>query len=313
MAGKNKKSQNKSGMALACWILGFLVILIIFLVKQDEIISNLKSTRFFDRVFGKTPSFVEHHEDKLKKQNENSIIKIVTEDAKSASEKSDSASSQGQKASPSVSAENEKAKAAAEAAKKAQEAAAEAAKQLEQAATEAAKKAAEEKAKAAAAEAAKKAQEAAAEAAKQQALARQTTQAKLYFVAIGSDGSVSRKEMVRTITKTDSPLSENIRQLLKGPNQSEKAKGCMSLVPDGTRLLSATVHDGTAFLSFSEEFEYNRVGVEGYLGQLMQIVYTATEFGTVDSVQILIQGKKQEYLGSEGVWIGSPLSRSSFK
>jgi spore germination protein GerM len=123
---------------------------------------------------------------------------------------------------------------------------------------------------------------------------------------------VSRKQISRTITKNDSPLTGNIQLLLAGPNASERSKGCRSLIPDGTRLLSASVRDGVALLNFSEEFEYNRVGVEGYLGQLMQIVYTATEFSTVNSVQFLIDGQKKEYLGSEGVWIGSPLSRSSF-
>ena len=44
----------------------------------------------------------------------------------------------------------------------------------------------------------------------------------------------------------------------------------------------------------------------------MQIVYTSTEFSTVDSVQFLIDGNKKDYLGSEGQWIGSPLSRASF-
>ncbi len=292
-------------MALACWILGFLVVLIIFLVKQDEIITNLKTTRFFDRIFGKTPSFVENHQEKPKAPANDSVITIVTEDPKPAEE---SKSNEAVKSAEEAEAAGERNKEIASAAEKA-------VKQMEEKAVEEAKKNAAEQAKkieeeaTAAAEAAKKAAE---EAAKK-AAARQTVQAKIYFVAIGSDGSVSRKEMVRTITKNDSPLSENIRQLLSGPNQSEKTKGCMSLVPDGTRLLSATVHDGTAFLSFSEEFEYNRVGVEGYLGQLMQIVYTATEFSTVDSVQFLIEGKKQEYLGSEGVWIGSPLSRNSFK
>ena len=61
-----------------------------------------------------------------------------------------------------------------------------------------------------------------------------------------------------------------------------------------------------------EQFEFNTVGMDGYQAQLMQIVYTATEFGTVNSVQFLIEGQKKEYLGSEGIWIGSPLSRSSF-
>ena len=63
----------------------------------------------------------------------------------------------------------------------------------------------------------------------------------------------------------------------------------------------------------SESFSFNKYGVQGYLGQLMQIVYTATSFSTIDNVQFLIEGQKLEYLGGEGVWIGSPLSRISFK
>ena len=87
----------------------------------------------------------------------------------------------------------------------------------------------------------------------------------------------------------------------------------MSLIPEGTRLLGASVKNGTATLNFNEAFELNQtVGVEGYIAQLMQIVYTATEFSTVRSVQILIEGEKKDYLGSEGQWIGSPLARSSF-
>ena len=86
----------------------------------------------------------------------------------------------------------------------------------------------------------------------------------------------------------------------------------MSLIPEGTKLLGAKVQNGIAYLDFSENFEFNSYGVEGYNGQLMQIVYTATNFSTVKSVQFLIEGKKKEYLGSEGQWIGSPLSRSAF-
>lgn len=87
----------------------------------------------------------------------------------------------------------------------------------------------------------------------------------------------------------------------------------MSLIPEGTKLLSATITDKTAYLNFSEEFQYNKYGVEGYLGQLMQIVYTATSFSSIESVQFLINGQKETYLGGEGVWIGSPLPRSTFK
>jgi spore germination protein GerM len=57
---------------------------------------------------------------------------------------------------------------------------------------------------------------------------------------------------------------------------------------------------------------YNHYGIEGYAGQLKQIVFTATAFPNVQDVQILIEGEKHDYLGGEGVFIGSPLSRSSF-
>ena len=56
MAKKGKKT-NQTGLALACWILGLLILFIVFLIKQDEIYSNLKTTKFFERLFGKTPTF----------------------------------------------------------------------------------------------------------------------------------------------------------------------------------------------------------------------------------------------------------------
>ena len=100
---------------------------------------------------------------------------------------------------------------------------------------------------------------------------------------------------------------------MSGPTADEAEKGYMSLIPEGTKLLGARVANKTATLNFSENFSFNRYGVQGYLGQLMQIVYTATSFSTIDNVQFLIEGQKLEYLGGEGVWIGSPLSRISFK
>ena len=80
----------------------------------------------------------------------------------------------------------------------------------------------------------------------------------------------------------------------------------------GKRLIGASVKNGTATLNFSGEFEFNQYGIEGLRGQLQQIVYTATAFPTVESVQFLVDGEKKEYLGQEGVWIGTPLGRNSF-
>ena len=135
----------------------------------------------------------------------------------------------------------------------------------------------------------------------------------LCYVMIDSDGSVIRKEVIKEVPKNDSPLTTAINTLLSGPSADEAEKGYMSLIPEGTKLLGARVANKTATLNFSESFSFNKYGVQGYLGQLMQIVYTATSFSTIDNVQFLIEGQKLEYLGGEGVWIGSPLSRISFK
>ena len=86
----------------------------------------------------------------------------------------------------------------------------------------------------------------------------------------------------------------------------------MNLIPSGTRLIGASVKNGVATLNFNENFEFNSYGIEGCMAQLMQIVYTAREFSTVKSVQFLVEGEKKDYLGTEGQWIGSPLSRASF-
>jgi len=136
--------------------------------------------------------------------------------------------------------------------------------------------------------------------------------AKLYFVVIDADGKVVRKEVSREIAQTDSPLSETLQTLFRGANSSESGKGLRSLIPTGTKLLSATVKNGVASINLSDEFQFNQYGIEGYLGQLSQVVFTATTFPTVTSVQFLIEGQRREYLGAEGVWIGTPLSREKF-
>ena len=140
-----------------------------------------------------------------------------------------------------------------------------------------------------------------------------TTELQLCFVNIDGDGSVARQVIKRKVAKSDSPLTTSINLLLQGPDTTKAAeKNLMSLIPSGTKLLSAKVQNGVAYLNFNENFEINTYGVEGYIHQLEQIVFTATSFSTVNSVQFLIEGEKRDYLGSEGVVIAAPLSRGSF-
>jgi germination protein M len=140
----------------------------------------------------------------------------------------------------------------------------------------------------------------------------QTKDRSLYFMQLTEDGSLIRTKVNRPIKVSDSPLFDVLQSLLAGPTETEKKRGLISVIPSGSRLLSATVKDGIAYLNFNDAFQFNSYGVEGYTAQLKQVVWTATEFSTVQGVQILIEGKSLMYLGGEGIRVDRPLTRESF-
>ena len=266
----DKSSKNKSGLTLACIILAILVVFIFFLIKKDSILTNLKETRFFERVFGSTPEFVENHTPSEKETvkiplapgSEEVVIKVEPQTPSKPAAEPEKTEAPQQKS------------------------------EVKQEETPAQTKKTTEESK---------------------PVQNTYTELQLCFVEIDADGSINRKIVKRKVAKNDSPLTTAIKAVLAGPDTTKSdERDCISLIPNGTKLLGARVSDGVAYLDFSDAFEINTNGIEGYTAQLMQIVYTATTFSTVNSVQFLIEGQKKEYLGSEGQWIGSPLSRTSF-
>ena len=300
MSEKNTK-KKRTGIGLALWLLAALLILIIFLINQDKIASNLKATGFFTKTGLKTPEFVEKAEVKsssVSDKNEVAPIETIEIDLNGVGSHVEEEDAQSQ----SVSQENiyENIKAQNNVAKRQQEIAVE-----EKVNSKAEKK-----------ESAQKTEEKETTVRKEISVKTEpktsSMKLKLYFMTINSDGSVSRKEITREMKKSDSPLMDAINALIKGPVASEENSGCRSLISENTRLIGASVKNGTATLNFSGDFEFNQYGIEGLRGQLQQIVFTATAFPTVENVQFLLDGEKKEYLGSEGVWIGTPLNRNSF-
>lgn len=134
----------------------------------------------------------------------------------------------------------------------------------------------------------------------------------VYFVSVNDNGIVTREKCVRSIEHSLSPMVDSLKALLQGPTKEEAKHGIRSFIPADTQLLSASIKDETALINLSEDFQFNRYGVEGYNIQLQQIVFTACSFPTVKSVQFLIEGQRRDFIGSEGVWIGSPLTINSF-
>jgi hypothetical protein len=143
--------------------------------------------------------------------------------------------------------------------------------------------------------------------------APKTAARSIYFIKFDEEnGVILRTKVSRTLPVTDSPLLDVLNALLRGTTAAEEKQELRSLIPLGTRVLSATVRGSTAYVSFSEDFQFNVNGVEGYVAQLQQLVWTITEFSNVKDVQFLIEGRRVDYLG-EGIRIGSPLSRNNFQ
>jgi len=139
----------------------------------------------------------------------------------------------------------------------------------------------------------------------------QTRDRAIYFTQIDKDGQILQSRVTRRIPVSDSPMLDALNTLLIGPSSDEINRGILNLIPQNTRILSATVRGNTAYISFSEDFLFNTFGAEGIVAQLRQIVWTVTEFQNVNDVQILVEGRVHNYL-AEGIWIGSPINRQSF-
>lgn len=137
---------------------------------------------------------------------------------------------------------------------------------------------------------------------------QRTMQRDLFFILVSDDGRILAESVERTIRYESGPLTSTLEALIAGPTAEDLNRGLLSLIPSGTELLSARVASGVAFLNFNEAFRFNSMGLEGLLAQLQQVVRTATQFSTVDAVQILIEGQTEEYLGGDGVYIGEPLT-----
>jgi spore germination protein GerM len=133
----------------------------------------------------------------------------------------------------------------------------------------------------------------------------------VYFVKIGEDASIELKKIIRPVYYSDSPLTETINVLLEGLTSEELNNGLLNLIPQDTVLNRVWIENGVAYLDFSESIKFNQFGSEGLRAELRQIVYTATEFPTVEAVQILVNGTRLDYLSSEGIYIGKPLTRQN--
>jgi len=101
-----------------------------------------------------------------------------------------------------------------------------------------------------------------------------------------------------------------MHELLDGPSASERSASpsISTTVPAGTELLGISIKDGVATVDLSGAFESGG-GSASTLGRLGQVVYTLTQFPTVDTVAFRIDGRPVAVFGSEGIVLDGPVGR----
>ena len=117
---------------------------------------------------------------------------------------------------------------------------------------------------------------------------------------------------IRELEATEAVAAASLRALLEGPTAEERAAGLSTQVPSGTRLLGVTIADGIATIDLSEEFQSGG-GSASMLARVAQVVYTATQFPTVERVAFRIEGEPVEAIGGEGVSVSPPVGRGDFE
>jgi predicted small lipoprotein YifL len=102
-----------------------------------------------------------------------------------------------------------------------------------------------------------------------------------------------------------------IKALIAGPTPAEQDSELSTSIPTDTLLLGLTIEDGLATIDLSREFEAGG-GSMNILSRLAQVVYTLTQFPTVDEVLFHLDGEPVEVFSGEGVVLGEPVDRSDY-
>lgn len=101
----------------------------------------------------------------------------------------------------------------------------------------------------------------------------ETTDLSVYFLYGGKVWPV-----LREVEETDAVATAALEQLLVGPTDEEEVQFMFSsAIPDGVELESVTIDGGVAQVELSDDLPSEA---------LAQVVYTASQFPTVDSVEV---------------------------
>jgi germination protein M len=118
--------------------------------------------------------------------------------------------------------------------------------------------------------------------------------------------------VVRTVPKSSAVGSAAIDALLSGPTASERAHGIGSVVPADTTKLGLNIAGGTATIDLSSEYQSGG-GSLSMTMRLAQVVYTLTQFPTVERVSLRLDGAPVTVFSGEGIVLDRPQTRHEYE
>jgi spore germination protein GerM len=101
-----------------------------------------------------------------------------------------------------------------------------------------------------------------------------------------------------------------LEELISGPEGAD-GEGVSSAVPAGTRLLGLNIEDGLATVDLSSEFESGGGSLSMQM-RLAQVVFTLTQFPTVDRVEFRLDGEPVDVFSGEGIVLDGPVDREDY-
>ncbi len=116
----------------------------------------------------------------------------------------------------------------------------------------------------------------------------------------------------RTVPATQGIGAAALGELLGGPTSEEAGEDVTTAVPAGTRLLGLNIADGLATVDLSSEYESGGGSLSMFM-RLAQVVYTLTQFPTVDRVTFHLDGKPVSVFSGEGIVLDEPVGRDDYE
>ena len=139
-----------------------------------------------------------------------------------------------------------------------------------------------------------------------------TTIVRAYFYLGGELGTAGPVPLLREVPETRAVATAAMNELLAGPRPQESGgREITSAVPDGSRLLGLSVDNGIATVDLSREYESGG-GSMSMAVRLGQVVYTLTQFPTVQAVLFEIEGRAVTVFSSEGLILDGPVGRANY-